>query len=63
MRCCLLLILLSYFLGVHAQPITDPAPFLSNIETEKKLQTDLKTRYQQDVAGLTGSHKKYIADI
>jgi len=63
MRCCLLLILLSFFSGGHAQPITDPAPFLSNIETEKKLQTDLKIRYQQDVAGLTGSHKKYIADI
>jgi len=63
MRCCLLLILLSYFLGVHAQLIPDPAPFQSNIETEKKFQTTLKTRYQEDVTGLRSPHKKYIADI
>ena len=63
MRCCLLLILLSYFLGVHAQLIPDPAPFQSNIETEKKFQTDLKARFQEDVTALKSPHKKYIVDI
>lgn len=39
------------------------APFAADAALEKSLLEGVSTRYQQDVAGLSGEHKKYLADI
>jgi Zn-dependent protease with chaperone function len=62
-RTAFLIFFLLIGLFANAQSFTDHTPLENNPNTDQSLASAIKTRYQKDVALLSGSNKKYIAEI